>query len=179
VSDRIVLLIIDMQAGNFDESAPIYEGDTLLSKTKALIIQAREAGVPVVYIQHCGPEGTIDEPGKPGWKIHPAISPVEGETIIQKRHPDAFQDTELQNELERRGTKKLVLAGIQTEYCVDTTCRRAYSLGYEVVLVRDGHSTWDSSHLSAQQIIAHHNETLGGWFADLKEADQIRFDAAA
>jgi nicotinamidase-related amidase len=167
-----------MQVGNFGESAPVYEGDTLLNKTKALITWAREAGVPVVYIQHCGPEGAIDEPGEPGWEIHPAICPVEGETIIQKRHPDAFQDTELQNELELKGAKKLVLAGIQTEYCVDTTCRRAFSLGYEVILVQDGHSTWDSNHLSAQQIIAHHNETLGGWFAEPKETNHIRFDAA-
>jgi nicotinamidase-related amidase len=178
VSDKTVLLIINMQVGNFDESAPVYEGDALLSKAKALIAQAREAGVPIMYIQHCDPEGAIDEPGEPGWEIHPAICPVEGETIIQKRYPDAFQDRKLQNELELRGTKKLVIAGIQTEYCVDTTCRRAYSLGYEVVLVQDAHSTWDTSHLSAQQIIAHHNETLGGWFADLKETNQIRFDAA-
>jgi nicotinamidase-related amidase len=178
MGDRTVLLIVDMQVGNFDESAPVYEGDALLSNTKALIVQAREAGVPVIYIQHCGPEGAIDELGEPGWEIHPAIYPVERETIIQKCHPDAFQDTELQNELELGDTKKLVITGIQTEYCVDTTCRRAYSLGYEVVLVQDGHGTWDSNHLSAQQIIAHHNETLGGWFAELKETNQIRFDAA-
>jgi nicotinamidase-related amidase len=64
---------------------------------------------------------------------------------------------------------------MQTEYCVDTTCRRAYSLGYDIVLVEDGHSTWDTEHLAASQVIAHHNATLGGWFATLRVASDIAF----
>jgi nicotinamidase-related amidase len=69
----------------------------------------------------------------------------------------------------------LVVAGIQTEYCVDTTCRRAYSLGYDVTLVQDGHSTWDTPDLCAPQIIAHHNRTLGGWFVTPQAAEAIAF----
>jgi hypothetical protein len=95
--------------------------------------------------------------------------------VIQKHHPDAFQDTNLQPELESRGIERLVIAGIQTEYCVDTTCRRAYSLGYDVTLVKDAHSTWDTDCLTAPQIIAHHNNVLGGWFVELKEASEIEF----
>ena len=71
------------------------------------------------------------------------------------------------------GVKNLIITGMQTEYCVDTTCRRAYSLGYRVTLVKDAHSTWGTDLLTAPQIIAHHNEVLGGWFAKLKEADEI------
>jgi len=92
------------------------------------------------------------------------------------RHPDAFQATNLQRELESKGIKRLIVTGVQTEYCVDTTCRRAYSLGYDVTLVKDAHSTWDTDHLSAPQIIAHHNHVLGGWFAELKEANEIDLD---
>jgi nicotinamidase-related amidase len=95
--------------------------------------------------------------------------------LLVKRHPDSFQETELQRELKERDIEHLVIAGIQTEYCVDTTCRRAYSLGYDVVLVQDGHSTWDSEHLDASQIIAHHNNVLGGWFARLQPAREIKF----
>ena len=95
--------------------------------------------------------------------------------VVQKRHPDSFQDTNLRQELASRTIERLVITGIQTEYCVDTTCRRAYSLGYDVTLVKDAHSTWDSDHLTASQIIAHHNDVLGGWFAELKEASEIEF----
>lgn len=169
------LLIIDLQACNFAESEPVYAGDQLLATIRRLSARARAAGITVVYVQHCGPEGAIDEWGTPGWEIHPALAPQQGDVVIQKRHPDAFQDTDLQRELASRGIERLILTGIQTEYCIDTTCRRAYSLGYEVTLIADGHSTWDTQQLTAPQIIAHHNSVLGGWFADLKEAEAIAF----
>jgi nicotinamidase-related amidase len=176
MSNNTALLVIDMQVCNFEESAPVYRDSDLLSKIGGLIALARAAGVPVLYVQHCGPEGAIDEPGTPGWEIHSAIAPTEGDAVIQKHHPDAFQDTNLRRELDSRGIQRLIITGIQTEYCVDTTCRRAYSLGYDVALVKDAHSTWDTDHLTAPQIIAHHNEVLGGWFATLKEVSEIRFD---
>jgi hypothetical protein len=96
--------------------------------------------------------------------------------VVQKLHPDAFRDTSLPQELASRGIQHLIISGIQTEYCIDATCRRAYSLGYEVVLVKDAHSTWDTDHLTARQIIDHHNNVLGGWFAELREASEIEFD---
>jgi len=67
-----------------------------------------------------------------------------------------------------------VLAGIQSEICVDTTCRRAFSMNYKVTLAGDSHSTWDSKNLKAQQIIDHHNQVLR-WFAEVKEARSIEF----
>jgi nicotinamidase-related amidase len=179
MSSSTALLVIDVQVCNFDESAPVYGSGGLLSKIRSLIAQARAAGLPVVYIQHCGPKGAIDEPGTPGWKTHPTIAPLQDDVAIEKHHPDAFQDTSLQRELDSRGIKRLIITGMQTEYCVDTTCRRAYSLGYDVVLVEDAHSTWDTDLLTAPQIIAHHNEVLGGWFVESKEASEIRFESAA
>ncbi len=95
--------------------------------------------------------------------------------MIQKDSPDAFHGTDLQQELESNGIERLVVAGLQTEYCVDTTCRRAYSLGYEIVLVRDAHSTWDTERLLASQIIEHHNDVLGGWFVTLKDEKDVVF----
>jgi nicotinamidase-related amidase/tRNA(Arg) A34 adenosine deaminase TadA len=169
------LLIIDVQVGNFDPAAPVWGGDGLLARIGALLARARATQTLAVYVQNCGPAGAVDEPATPGWEIHPAIAPLPGDVLVQKHHPDAFQDTPLQHQLEVRGIGRLVVAGMQTEYCVDTTCRRAYSLGYEVTLVQDAHSTWDSPLLSAAQIIAHHNSVLGGWFARLEKAGEISF----
>jgi nicotinamidase-related amidase len=100
--------------------------------------------------------------------------------VVGKATPDSFHETRLQAELEARGIVKLVIAGIQTECCVDTTCRRAASLGYQTTLVRDAHSTWDSRTLSAAQIIAHHNALLDGFDAGphavtVKPADEVIF----
>ncbi len=97
--------------------------------------------------------------------------------MIEKETPDAFHKTTLHQKLKSKGIKRLVIAGLQTEYCIDTTCRRAYSLGYNVILVKDAHSTWDSTNLTAEQIIRHHNRVLGGWFATVKDENQIEFYA--
>ncbi|MFQ6087883.1 MAG: cysteine hydrolase family protein [Candidatus Methanofastidiosia archaeon] len=176
MSNNTALLVIDVQVCNFEDSSPVYRGSDLLSKISSLITRARVAGIPVVYVQHCSTEGAIDQLGTPGWEIHPAIAPVEGDVVVQKHHPDAFQDTNLQHELESKGIEKLIIMGIQTEYCIDTTCRRAYSLDYDVTLVKDTHSTWNTDYFTAFQIIEHHNEVLGSWFVKLKEASEVEFD---
>jgi nicotinamidase-related amidase len=170
------LLIIDLQVGNFEGADSVHHGEELLSRVERLIERARRANAPVIYVQHCGPKGEIDEPDTPGWQIHPRIAPTPEDPVIRKRHPDAFQETALADELEHRGVRRLVIAGLQTEYCVDTTCRSAYGRGFEVVLVEDAHSTWPTDRLSAEDIIAHHNATLGGWFVKLAKADEVRFD---
>jgi nicotinamidase-related amidase len=174
-SDSAVL-IIDVQLGMFEESDPVHDGDALLATLGGLVAKARAAGVPVIYVQHSGGQNHPLHPSAPGWPIHPAVAPAAGELVIHKLHPDSFQDTNLPHELDKRGIKHLIVAGIQTEYCVDTTCRRAYSLGYDVTLVQDAHSTWDTENLKASQIVAHHNQVLGGWFAALKSAREIEFD---
>jgi nicotinamidase-related amidase len=168
------LLIIDMQVGNFSEPDPVYKGNELLAKVKSLIAKAHSAQTPIIYVQNNGGKGDPDEYGTPGWEIHPMIQPTEGDTVIQKQTPDAFHETSLHNELSSRQINRLVIAGLQTEYCIDTTCRRAFTLGYEVTLVKDAHSTWDSSYLKARQIIDHHNNVLGGWFVTLKSEGEIK-----
>ena len=84
------LLIIDMQTGNFLEQNPTCKGNDLLNKVKSLISKARTAGIPIVYVQHNGGSGDPDEYGTAGWKIHPSISPLKEDIIVQKQFPDAF-----------------------------------------------------------------------------------------
>ena len=171
------MMIIDVQSAFFDKNGTIcvYRGEELLKTVKNLISRARKASVPVIYVQHDGDKGTPFEPGKPGWPIHPAIAPLGSDLVIHKRTPDSFYGTTLQTELEQRGIRKLIITGIQSDWCVDTTVRRAYSLEYEVTVVEDAHSTYDTKILKAPQIIAHHNSIFGGRFAKLRKADEINF----
>ena len=171
------MMIIDVQSAFFDKNGTIcvYHGEELLKTIKNLISRARKASVPVIYVQHDGDKGTPFEPGKPSWPIHPAIAPLGSDLVIHKRTPDSFYGTTLQTELESRGIRKLIITGIQSDWCVDTTVRRAYSLEYEVTVVEDAHSTYDTKILKAPQIIAHHNSIFGGRFAKLKKADEINF----
>lgn len=169
------LIVIDMQVGNFTCDPPIDNGARLLEKVCVLLAKARAAGAPVVFIQNDGPQDGIDAPGTPGWQLHPAVDAQPSEVVVRKTTPDSFHATPLQEILTGWGVKRLVACGLQTEYCIDTTVRRAFSLGYEVTLAADAHSTWDGEALPAAQIIAHHNSVLGGWFAKIVNVEEITY----
>ncbi|HUO61640.1 MAG TPA: cysteine hydrolase family protein [Candidatus Acidoferrales bacterium] len=154
------LLVIDVQLAMFQSSKKKpYLGDEFLARLSKLLHAARSVGVPVVYVQHSSKRGPF-VPGKPGWAIHPEIAPHPGEPVVDKHTPDSFKNTELKSVLDELGVHRLIIAGMQTEYCVDTTTRSAFSHDYEVVLVGDGHSTFDTAQLPAESIVAHHNATL-------------------
>ncbi len=169
------LLVIDLQRGMFngERLPPIHDGDRLLANVQAALQQARRLGVPVIFVRHAGPPGHLLEHGSPNWLIHPVIAPAAGETIVDKSTPDSFHETSLMADLRARGLDQLVIMGAQTELCVDTTCRRAFSLGFRVALVSDGHSTWDNDTLTADQIIRHTNKTLAGWFVQLRRTAEV------
>jgi nicotinamidase-related amidase len=151
VYNKTTLVIIDVQLGMFlYERFPVYKENELLDNICALIEKARVAKIPIVYVQHTSGDGEALGRGKPGWILHPMITPPKGGTIVEKTTPDSFYDTELNDVLKSMGVNKLVMCGLQTEFCIDTTCRRAFSLGYETILVGDAHSTYDNGVLSAE-----------------------------
>ena len=168
------LLLIDIQNGMFSEDNPVYKSEHLLDTIEHLLTQARQTNTPILYIQHEAPKGKTLERGASGWFIHPRVQPTPDDIIIHKKTPDSFHETCLNQKLKDMQVEHLYLAGIQTELCLDTTCRRAFSLGYEVTLVTDAHSTWDSGTLLAEQIITHHNQLLQ-WFAHTIQASEVDF----
>jgi nicotinamidase-related amidase len=168
---HVAIVIIDVQnailgASGTDRNAKNHAAlDEVVARIARLIRRGRELGVPILFVQHDGPPGHRLESGTEGWQIRPEISPVEGEPVIHKSACDSFFETTLGAELESRGIGRLIVAGCMTQYCVDTTVRRAVSLGYDVTLVADGHMTEDSGALGFEQIIDHHNALLDGFDA--------------
>lgn len=167
--------MIDVQVAMFDPAHPVHDGDRLRSTIAALVGRARAAHAPVVFVQHDGKPGSELAPEAGGHALHPDLGLQPDEPVVHKATPDGFFATDLDSALHRRGVRELVVCGIQTDLCVDTTCRRACSLGYDVLLVRDAHSTWPRLGLSAEEVIAHHNDVLCGWFATGVLADDVRF----
>jgi nicotinamidase-related amidase len=174
MNNTTALLVIDAQVNMFAADNAVYASEGVLATLKSLIAHARDAGILIVYVQNNGGPEDPDVPGTPGWHIHPDLAPREGDILIQKWTPDAFYRTSLQEELSRHGIKEVIIMGMQTEYCIDTTCRRAFTSDYKVTLVKDGHSTYDTNLLSAPQIIAHHNAILRT-FATVIESEKMDF----
>lgn len=178
--NKTALLIIDVQLGifmrkNYDGLA-IYKEESLIANIKTLYTRAKSANAPVIYIQHMYKDFPPMQKGQPLWEVHPDIKPEQNDIVIEKYHADAFYETILDDTLKTLDIANLVITGLQTAYCVDTTCRRAHSLGYRNILATDGHSTWGSDILTAEQIIAHHNSVLGSQFAELAASDEITFE---
>jgi nicotinamidase-related amidase len=156
---KTALLIIDVQQALCHGEYAAWDIGRILGNINAVSTKARAAGAPVFLIQH-------DEPGGPlaadseGWQLAQGLATAPGDIRMRKQASDSFHNTDLQAQLQRRGITQLVICGLQSDFCVDTTTRRAMALGYPVQLVADGHSTLDNGVLTAQQIAAHHNATL-------------------
>jgi nicotinamidase-related amidase len=172
---KAALVIIDVQVG-LVELMPREVRDRVMANIEGLLTKARASGMDVIFVQHDGPEGHPLEVNGAGWAIEPSIAPRNGEPVIRKRASDSFFETGLEAELRKRGIDHLIVAGGMTEYCIDTTCRRAVTLGYDVTLVADGHLSGDNGGLSAAQIIAHHNRVLDEFEAG---GHAVRVKAAA
>lgn len=177
------VLVIDVQNALCHGPWAAWEAGPLIDRINTITARARAAGVPVVFIQHEDDHPML-RAGSDGWQLAAGLVADDADPRVRKTTPDSFHRTELKALLDRAGVDRLVVCGLQTEYCVDTTTRRALALGYPVTLVRDGHSTVPNGVLSAEQIRAHHNQTLGsmesfGVRATLVPADELRFGAEA
>ena len=148
------LMIIDYQNAIFSHP-PAFDADAVLERIRRMIGKARNAAVPVVYVQH-NEAGTPWEAGSASWRFPDAIAPQPGDLVSAKQSCDAFRDTGLQAQLAERSIGKIFVCGYATEFCIDTSVRRAASLGLETIVVADAHTTRNRPHLDARQIIEHH-----------------------
>ena len=175
------LLIIDVQQGLCEGEGAAFESPQVIARINIVSAKARAAGAPVIFIQHESPSGYLEfETG--AWQLAQGLHIEPADLRIRKTTPDSFLRTDLQDVLKQHAIKNLVICGMHTEFCVDTTTRRALALGYPVVLVADGHTSAGNAYLSASQVIAHHNATLTnissfGPRAQAVSATDVRFEA--
>lgn len=151
------LLVIDVQQGLF--ATPRYDGEALIARLNEIADRFRKKGAPVIFIQHCGPEGEELHPAQPGHALDPRLTTAPADIRIAKQSCDAFLDTPLSDTLASLSIAEVVITGFATEFCVDTTVRSALARGLRVVVPADGHTTADRPHLSASKVIEHHNAT--------------------
>lgn len=156
---KSAILIIDVQSILFDPAPRPFEADLVVERINRVTSWARANDVTVIHVQH-EQAGSEIEFGSAGWQLQAGLKVEEGDEFIRKTTPDSFLRTDLEALLKHHGVEHLIVCGYASEFCVDTTIRRAAGLGYSVDLVSNAHTTHDKPHASAEQIRAHHNATL-------------------
>ena len=122
-------------------------------------------GDPAVRIGAKGPMGRILVDGEPGNDIVPALAPLDGEAVIVKPGKGAFWATPLDEMLRWRGITHLILAGVTTEVCVQTTMREANDRGYECLLIEDATESYFPEFKRATLEMVRAQGALVGWTA--------------
>ena len=125
----------------------------------------RDRGNPALRIGEFGPMGRVLVIGEPGQAIVPALAPVAGELVIDKPGKGAFYATPLGAQLQQRGISHLVLMGVTTEVCVQTTMREANDRGYECLLVEDGTESYFAEFKAATLAMITAQGGIVGWVA--------------
>ncbi|OOG14821.1 cysteine hydrolase family protein [Pseudomonas sp. C9] len=153
------LLIIDVQRALCSGEYACFEINRVIENINHLSTRARIAGVPVVFIQH-EEEGSPLAYGTDGWQLAESLEAEPKDYYVRKTTPDSFYQTNLQQLLSKEEFERLIICGLQTDYCVNATVRQALKMGYDVVLAADAHSTVDNGNQSAEDIIVEHNKDL-------------------
>ncbi|MEY8701158.1 cysteine hydrolase family protein [Streptococcus ferus] len=154
---NIGLLAIDIQNLTVEEKP--YAIEERLQLWRDSLAEARQAGVEVIHVRHRSEE--LVE-GSLAWQIHESVAPLAGEVIIDKTYNSAFKETELQAYLDEQGIEQLIIMGMSTNFCIDTTIKVAYELGYQLAVIRDGTTTGFSGKVDLKGLIDQY-ETIWSW----------------
>ena len=152
------LIIIDVQNDYFPNGKfELHNSEGALTKIKLLVDEFRKKDNPIYFVKHISSkDGTFFVPDTHGVEIHDGIKPLDSEKIIIKNYPNSFLKTTLEEELEKESVTDLIICGMMTHLCVDTTVRAAANYDYNITLISDACATrsleWNSTILPAETV---------------------------
>ena len=165
------MIIIDMQTALINEHP--FNERKVISNIQELISLCRMQNIPLIYIRHDGGTGDELEKGTEGWEIHKALAPSQEDCIIDKKYNSAFRQTVLREYLENLNAKKIIMCGMQTEYCVDTSVKVAFEHGYKLVIPEGAVTTFDGDDIPAETINEFYENIWDECFADVLDYKTI------
>jgi isochorismate hydrolase len=153
-SGRSALLVVDMQRFFFEpagESA-VLVGDVVIPNVRRLAAAFRSSGRPVIYTRHSHEDrsdmGILGQwwdggiiQGTPESEILPGLAPVQGDEVVRKRRYSAFAGTGLDRLLRHKGVSDIVVTGVMTNLCCETTARQAFVRDFRVFFAADATGT--------------------------------------
>lgn len=157
--NQAALVVVDVQNGVMAGS---WDAPRVIRNVACAVARAREAGVPVIWVQHESDD--LPRDSSP-WQLVPELVPAAAERRVGKRFPSSFEQTDLEERLAALGTTHLVLAGAQTNWCIRATAYAALDRGYDLTLLKNAHTTasidlGDGARLEAASIVAELNVAM-------------------
>lgn len=143
---KAALLLIDIQNDYFPDGSNTLNGSIAASENaKRILEKFRNENMPVIHIRHIAlrADATFFLPGTIGAEIHANVSPVISEKVIEKHFPNSFRDTSLLQHLKALEITDLVICGMMTHMCVDSTVRAAKDYGFNCTVIGDACATKD------------------------------------
>lgn len=165
---RKALIIIDIQNDYFQGgNCELVNSEEASLKAKKLLEYFRKNSLPVFHIQHINVKkgATFFLPDTKGVQIHENVKPLDNEIIIEKNFPNSFLQTDLETKLENQNIKELVICGMMSHMCVDSTTRAAFDLGFDVTVAYDSCTT---KNLEFNGKIIKHSDVHNSFMAALK-----------
>jgi len=135
------LVLIDCQQTYREGVMQLENVEPALQEAAALLQRFRQAGRPVIHIMHDAGAGTPYDIAAPIGQIADMVAPIDGETIIVKKFPSSFEQTDLDAELKKLGVENVVYVGFMTHMCVNSTARASFNHGYANTVVANATAT--------------------------------------
>ena len=182
---RTALIVIDVQESfRVRPNWQAVNHPDIADRVGRLVRAARDKGDLVVWVLHSEPgTGGAFDPANGHVRLIEGLEPADGEPMITKTSHNAFSTTNLQQQLTQHGVTELVISGIRTEQCCETTTRHASDEGFEVDFVPEATLTFEMRHLDgsplpAADIVARTSAVLSGRFATICSVEQALARAA-
>ncbi|MDF2514311.1 MAG: isochorismatase hydrolase [Herbinix sp.] len=175
---KLGLIVVDIQNDYFKGGRyELINPEKAALQANKILTFFREKGWPIYHVRHINvkTDAAFFIPGTAGSEFYRECCPFEGEEIIIKHRPDSFLNTNLNEKLIEKGVDTLVICGMMTHMCIDTTVRAASNYGYTVTLIEDACATrdleWNGSTVPANQVQNSYLAALHGIFAKVLKAD--------
>lgn len=160
----MILLAVDMQKAIVDED--LYAFDTFMDRTVRLIDAARKHHVEVIFVQHDAGPGSGLTAGDEGFDIIDEARPEPGEKVFVKKINSCFGNPDFKAYMKQQADKRLMIIGLQTNYCIDATVKSAFERGYAVVIPEGTNSTFDNAYMTGETAVRYYNEDVWEGMAD-------------
>jgi len=175
------LLIVDVQNDYFEGGkSELYKAQDALSNIEKVLMLFREKGLPVIHVQHISTDegATFFLSGTQGADIHRKLVPLSTEEVIIKHSPNSFLNTNLTEVLQEYEIDELIICGMMSHMCIDTTTRACMDYGINVTLLQDACTTKDlvfcGNAFTAETVHNIFMASLNGVFADVINTEDLQ-----